>query len=75
MDSTIRKGRCIIIPKELWKQALEQLHSNHMGIEKTRILACESIYWMNMNACIENIKKCSTYLDVSTQSKERIIHH
>ena len=34
-------------------QLLNQLHSNHMGIEKTRLLACKSIYWIGINADIE----------------------
>ena len=34
-----------------------------MGMEKTRLLACESMYWVNMNANIEEvIKNCPTYL-------------
>ena len=28
------KGRWIIVPAELKQQVLEQLHFNHMGIEK-----------------------------------------
>ena len=34
MDGKIIKGICIIIPKELQKQALEQLHRNHIGLKK-----------------------------------------
>ena len=33
IDGVLMKGRCIITPEELQRQALEQLHSNHMGIE------------------------------------------
>ena len=42
IDGIIMKGRHNIIPEKLQKQALEQLHSNHMGTEK-RLLGCESI--------------------------------
>ena len=38
----------IIVPAAL--KVLEQLHLNHMGIEKKRLLACESIYSVNNNA-------------------------
>ena len=48
------KGRRIIIPVSLHKRALDQLHVNHMGIDKTRLLVCESIYWINMDDDIEN---------------------
>ena len=35
IDGTVMKGKCIILPCLLQKQILEQLHSNHMVIEKT----------------------------------------
>ena len=34
IDGIIIKGRFIIIPGELQKQALKQLYNNHVGIEK-----------------------------------------
>ena len=55
MDGIILKGRQIIILKELQKQVMDQLHTNHMGIEKTRLLAYESIYWIGINTDIETI--------------------
>ena len=80
IDGVIMKGRCIIIPKPqqaLKQQALDQLHVNHMGIEKTKLLACKSIYWVNVNSDIENyIKNCTTCLAFQQmQPKEKIIHH
>ena len=48
------KGRHIIIPEVLKPQALDQLHINHTGIEKTKLLVCESMYWANINSNIEN---------------------
>ena len=33
IDSIVIKGRCIIIPKGLKQQVLDQLHVNHMGIK------------------------------------------
>ena len=48
------EGTCITLPEELQKQALDQLHSGHMGIKKTGLLAHESIYWVNVNIDIEN---------------------
>ena len=45
-------------------QILKQLHSNHMGIEKTRLLVYKSVYWVNMNADIENaVKQYSTCIE------------
>ena len=64
MDRTAIKGRRIIIPASLQEEAINQLHVNYVGIEKTGMLACKSIYWINMNADIEEaIKSYSTCLD------------
>ena len=43
-----------MIPFLLLKGILQQLHSNHMDIEKMSFLACASVYWMNINTDIEN---------------------
>ena len=48
-----------------------------MGIEKTKLLACESVYWSSINADIKRyIKQCAMCLEFQqTQPKEKIIHH
>ena len=53
-DRFIPKGRCVIIPETLQRQAVEQHHVNHMGVKKTKLLACKSIYCTGMNNDIEN---------------------
>ena len=64
IDGLIVIGRHVVIPETLQRQALEQLHSNHMGITKPKPLACESIYWSGMNNDIEShIKYCSACLN------------
>ena len=58
IDDITMKGTYIVIPEVLKQQALDHLHINHMGIKKkTKLLACESIYWANINNDIENIYK------------------
>ena len=55
IDGVILKRRHIVIPEVLQKGALQQLHINHMGIEKkNKLLACKSIYWIGMKVDIEN---------------------
>ena len=56
---------------------LNQLHMNHMGKEETRLLACKSICWINMNADTQNtVKNCPTSLDfLATQPKAKTISH
>ena len=77
IDGVILKGRCIIIPDSLKQQVLTQLHTNHTGIEKTKLLVCESVFWHNINANIKAyIKLCATCLEFQqTQPKEKIMHH
>ena len=77
IDGIILKDRCIIIPNSLRQQVLDQLHTNHMGIEKTKLLAHKCVYWYSINADIEKyIKQCATYLEFQQmQPKEKIIHH
>ena len=57
IDGVIMNGSHIIIPEILKPQVLDQLHINHMGIEKTKLLVCKSIYWANINNDIESFIK------------------
>ena len=71
------KGRHIVIPTTLKQQVLDQLHTNHIGIEKTKLLACESVYWPSINSDIEKyIKSCATCLEFQQmQPKEKTKCH
>ena len=77
IDGVMLKGRHIVIPTSFKQQVLDQLHINHMGIEKSKLLTCKSVYWYNINADIKDyIKNCATCLEIhQTQPKEKIIHH
>ena len=77
IDGIILKGRHIIMPNNLWQQVFNQLHTNHMGIEKTKLLAHKCVYSPSINADIEKyIKQCPTCLEFQQiQPKENIIHH
>ena len=46
INGVVIKSRCIVIPEVLQQQALKLLYINHMGIGKTKLLACKSIYWI-----------------------------
>ena len=57
----IFKGRQILVPPSMQKDILKQLHSGHQGVEKTRRLARESVYWVKINSDIENTcKSCES---------------
>ena len=63
IDRTAMKGIRMIVLVSLQDKALKQVHQNHIAIEKARLLAHESIYWINMNENIEEaIKNCLTVL-------------
>ena len=68
INGVIMKGRNVIIPDILKTQALNQLHVRGMGIEKTKLLACKSIYWVNINDYIEKyIKNCALHFSRHNQ--------
>ena len=71
------KGKRIIIPASLQEKAPNQMHINHIGIEHIRLLACESIYWINMNTGKdETLKNYPTCLDFqAAQCRDKIISH
>ena len=48
--------QCIMIPFLWQRQLLKQLHSNYVVIEKTRLLARELVYWVNMTAADDLVK-------------------
>ena len=52
IDGVILKGRHIVIPYSLRQQVLTQLHISHMGIEKTKLLAHDSVFWSNIKTDI-----------------------
>ena len=74
INGVILKGICVVIPETL-KKALEQLHANHVGIVKTKLMACESIYWTNINDDIEqHIKNALHVLIFSKHNQKKILY-
>ena len=77
IDGVMLKGRHISIPTSLKQQVLDQPHTKHMGIEKTKLLTCESVSWSDINVVIKKyIKSCATCLEFQQmQPKEKIVHY
>ena len=72
IEGVVMKGKRVITLVELQPQVLGQLHNNHIGISKARLLARESVYWINMNADIENaVKNCLTHWIWHMQPNEK----
>lgn len=67
----------IIVPKLLQREMLEKIHYGHLGIEKCKNRARESLYWKNIDKDIENFVKhcfvCNKYKRANT--KQPMIPH
>ena len=48
---------------------------NHMGMDKTKLLECESIYWPGINSNTEKYIKVALHILNSANAKENIMHH
>ena len=63
MDGILLKGTRIIIPVSMRCEMLQRLHDGHMGIEKNKQMARDTIYWPGMNSDIDNLTaNCATCL-------------
>ena len=71
-DGIAVKGSQIVIPPSLQSDMLTTLHTAHLGIEKTKLLAKECIFWPNINKDIEKlVKSCPQCQSIQpTQQKE-----
>lgn len=71
------KGRQVINPESMRQDILHQLHAGHQGIEKTRFLARQMIYWLNMNRHIDDlVQRCSQcQKHMPDQTRETLIPH
>jgi len=71
------KGPQVIIPETMREDILKQLHHGHQGIDKTRYLARDSVFWPRINKHIEAMCKSCTYCQElqPQQPKEPMIMH
>ena len=61
VDGLILRGERIVIPTCLQKEMLSLLHSSHLGIEKCKQRARDTMFWPGMSSQIEDIvSKCTT---------------
>ena len=77
IDGIAMKGERALIPAALQSETLEQLHSNHMGREKTRLLDRDLVYWINMKTNIyDTIMNHSTsFTSNRYNQKTKVIPH
>ena len=76
-DGILLKGMRIIIPYCLRKEMKVRLHTRHIGIERTKMRARETIYWPGIDSEIDDmISNCSTCLEFRNKlPKEPLISH
>lgn len=73
----VLKGQQIVIPSNLRNKIIQQLHTAHLGQEKTKLLARDCVYWPNINRDIDNIvQTCPTCQQhQNAQSPETLHQH
>ena len=71
------KGSRIIVPEAMTDEILRTLHTSHMGIEKTKLLARTCVYWKNIDKDITDlVERCDICLESSRkEQKESLLPH
>ena len=76
-DGLIFRSERLVIPKELRKSVLSELHVGHTGIDGSLRRAHEIVYWPGMtNDMREHTQKCETCREFEhSQAKEPLMNH
>ena len=70
-DRLVLKGRRIIIPNKKREDILKLIHEGHLGLNKCKMRAKETVYWPGMNEQLEQlVLNCQLCLKYS-RSKDR----
>ena len=66
-----------IIPSELRKDILDKIHTGHLGMDKCKRRARDSVFWPGLNNQIEQfVRKCETCLKfAASKQKEPMLSH
>ena len=77
VEGLLFKGDCVIIPTALCKVMKEKLQHGHIGIQRTRAIASQIMFWHSLHAEITDmISKCSACTENQAyQQKELLIFH
>lgn len=68
-------GNRVIIPKELHKRVVEELHNSHPGISRMKALARSYIWWPNMDSDLERyVNGCAECQKHQKMPKSAPIH-
>ena len=65
-DGLILKGTRIVVPNKQWETILHQIHDSHLGLQKCKLHAMQSVYWPGINDQLKqlvlNCQLCLKYL-------------
>ena len=65
-DGLILKGTRIVLPSKQWEAILNQIHDSHLGLQKCKLWAMQSVYWPGINDQLKqlvlNCQLCLKYL-------------
>ncbi|KAK2552099.1 Transposon Ty3-I Gag-Pol polyprotein [Acropora cervicornis] len=75
LNGVVLRGDRIVIPPSMRKEMLEKIHQGHMGIEKSKRRARDTLYWPGMNSQItDTVSRCTICLEHRRQNaKEPMI--
>ena len=54
-DGLILKGTKIVIPNKMCEARLKLIHGGHLGLNKCKLHAKESVYWPGLNDQLEKL--------------------
>ena len=76
-DGLILKGERVVIPTTVQDYILDKLHEGHQGVEKTKLRAKDTVYWVDIDKDIEaRTKSCATCQEYRrSHQKETLIPH
>lgn len=76
-DGIVFRGERAVIPKQLWREITQCIHSSHLGVDGCLRRARECVYWQGMNEQIKShVQQCDTCHAVDcNQQKETLRPH
>ena len=71
-DGHILKGTRIVIPCKNREVILNQIHDSHLGLNKCKLQAKQSVYWLGLNEQLEKLAlNCQLCLKYSNAKKKQ----
>ena len=75
-DGIIMKGTRNGIPAKKWEAVLKIIHEGHLGLNKYKLHAKETVYWPRLNYQLENLvlncELCLKYSQSKCKQKPRM---